>query len=174
MKNAREDRASGPGPCRSGRVPAARRCCQRQALDIARQLLVPVGADAEPEVLGGHVLELVRFVHDRAAACGNHFAEGVLPDGRIGAEQMMVDDHDVGGRRPLAHPRHETVVVARTFGAEARFGGGRHLVPERDVFRKILDLGAVAGFGRCRPLADDRQEYVMTGASRPPPAPSFN
>ena len=38
-----------------------------QPLDVARQLLDAVGADAEAEVLRRDVLELVRLVEDRAA-----------------------------------------------------------------------------------------------------------
>ena len=79
---------------RSSTPPAA-----TKPLDVARELLDAVGADAEAEVLRGDVFELVRFVEDRAAAGGNHLAERVLADGRVGAQQVMVDDHDVGRPR---------------------------------------------------------------------------
>src|SRR5439155_26951058 len=85
----------------------------------------------------------------------------VLPHGRIGAQEMMIDDDEVGGGGALAHARHEALVVARTLGAEARLGSRRYLVPEREIFGQILELGSVAGRGFRRPVADDRQENVV-------------
>ena len=124
------------------------------ALDVARELLEAIGADAEAEVLRRDVLELVRLVDDRVAAGGNHLAVRVLPHRGVGAEQVMVDDDHVGLGGALAHPRDEAVVVARALGAEAGLRGRRHVVPERQVFRQVLELGAVAGLGARRPLAD--------------------
>ena len=132
-----------------------------QPFDVARELLDAVGADVEAEILRRDVLELVRLVEDRSRERRNDLAEGVLPDRGIGAQQVMVDDHDVGRRGALAHPRDEAVVVARALGAEAGVRRGRDLVPERQILGQILELRAIAGIGPRRPLADDRQEDVV-------------
>src|SRR5947209_15900241 len=85
-----------------------------EALDIAREFLDAVRADAEAEILGRDVFELVGFVQNRVAAGRNHLAKRVLPDRRIGAEQMVVDDDDVGLGGALTHSGHKTFVVAWT------------------------------------------------------------
>src|SRR5437870_2751154 len=74
---------------------------------------------------------------------------------------MMIDDDDIGCRGALAHAGHETLIMAGTFAAEARFGGCRDLVPERQVFGQILDLSAIAGFGPSRPLLDDSEKHAI-------------
>jgi len=102
-------------------------------LDVARELLEPVVAHAEAEMLSGDVLELMRFVDDRAAARGDDLAVRVLPNGRVRAQKVVVDDDDVGFRGALAHAGDETVVVAGTLGAQTRVGGCRDLVPERYI-----------------------------------------
>src|SRR5204863_1285454 len=133
-----------------------------EPLQVARKLLDAIGARAEAEILRRDVLELMRFVDDRIAARGNDFAEGVLSHGQVRAQQVMVDDDHVGRRRALAHARHEAVVVPRTLGAEARFGGRRDFAPERKILRQIVELRPVTGLGSPRPFADDRQKDVST------------
>ena len=133
----------------------------RQPLDVARELLQPIGADAEAEILGGDVLELVRFVEHGVGAGRNHLAEGVLADRRVGAQQMMIHDHEIRGGGALAHARDEALVVPRALGAEAGLGGCGDLVPEGQVLREVLQLGAIAGLGARRPLFDDRKKDVM-------------
>ena len=91
---------------------------------VAHQVLDAVVADRQAEVLRRHVLELVRLVDHRVAAVGDHLAEGVLPHRRVGAEQVVVDDDDVGLGGALAHPRDEAVVVA----AGTRCRGSSRLV----------------------------------------------
>ena len=66
-----------------------------QPFDVTGQILDPVVADAEPEVLRRDVLELVRFVEDRTADRRDHLTEPARSHGRVGAEQVMVDDHHV-------------------------------------------------------------------------------
>ena len=133
-----------------------------EPLQVARKVLDAVIAHAEAEVLRRDVLELMRFVDNRVAASGDDFAEGVLTHGQVGAQQVMIDDNHVGRRRALAHARHEAVVVPRTLGAEARFGGRRDFAPERKILRQIVELRPVTGLGSPRPFADDRQKDVST------------
>ncbi len=104
-----------------------------EAFDVARQVLESVVADREAEVLRRDVLELMGFVDDRDVTRRNHLAVVALADRSVGAQQMVIHDDDVGLGGPLAHPRDEAVVVARTFGAEARVGGRRDVAPERQI-----------------------------------------
>jgi hypothetical protein len=61
---------------------------------------MPIVADATAEVLRRDVFEVMRLVDDRVVAVGNHLAVGALAHRSIGAEQVVVDDHQVrfGGR----------------------------------------------------------------------------
>ena len=134
-----------------------------RSLDVARELLHPVRADAETEVLGRDVLDLVCFVEAGIVTRRNDFAVRVLANRGVGAEQMVIDDDDVGRCGALPHPGDKAVVVPRTFHAEAGLGGRRHLVPEREIFRQVFELGAVAGLRSLRPLAHDGQEHAARG-----------
>src|SRR2546426_456203 len=82
-----------------------------------------VRSAADSEVLRRHVLELMRLVDNRAAARRDHFAVRVLANRRVGAEQVVVDDDDVGSGGALAHLRDEALVVARAFRPKARLRG---------------------------------------------------
>ncbi len=126
----------------------------KRLLDVAHQIIDAVTADRQAEVLGRDVLELVRLVDDGVAAPRDHFAEVALPDRGVSAEQMVIDDHDIGFGRALPHLDDEAVVVARTLGANAVLTGCRDLVPEGKVLRKILDLGAIASLGVRQPALE--------------------
>ena len=141
---------------------------RQQALAVAHQIVGAGVADRDAEVLRRHILDLMRLVHDERRARGNHFAERALADRRIGAQQVMVDDDDVGLGGALAHQRDVAVAVARALGAETGVGLGRDLLPEREVLRQIAQLGAVAGRRGLRPLLDDRQEYRSFGRLEQP------
>ncbi len=64
-------------------------------VDVAHEVVDAVAAHREAEVLRRHILELMRLVDDGVAAARDHFAEVALPDRRVGAEQVMVDNDDV-------------------------------------------------------------------------------
>ena len=87
-------------------------------------------AERHAEVLRGHVFELVRLVHDERGAGGDDFAVRALPHGCVSAQQMVVDDDDVGFGGTLTHQREEAVAVAGAFGAEAGVRIGGDLFPE--------------------------------------------
>ena len=97
----------------------------------------------------------MRLVDNRRTAAWDDFAEVALPDGGVSAEQVMIDDHDIGLGRALAHLDDEAVAVARTVGADTVLGGRGDVVPERQVLGQVLDFGAIAGFGVCQPPFED-------------------
>jgi hypothetical protein len=134
-----------------------------EPFDVARELLDAIVADADAEVLGGDVFELVSFVEHGTAEGGNDLAERAPSHRRIGTEQVMVDNHHVRGRGALPHAGDEALIELRTFSAEAGISRCRNLVPEGDVLGQILEFGAIARLGAHRPLADHRQEDVVRG-----------
>ena len=110
---ARASRTRSASSCSaSARVPIGDQLRAERAVDVARQIVDAVVADRDAEVLRRDVLELVRLVDDRVAAARDHFAVLALAHGRVGAQQVMVDDHDVGFGGALAHARDEAVLVA--------------------------------------------------------------
>jgi hypothetical protein len=119
------------------------------------QVVHAVVADRDAEVLRRDVLELVRLVHDRIAAMRDDLAVRVLPHRGVGAQQVVVDDDDVGFRGALAHSRDVAVVELRAVDPDAVLGAGGDLLPEGQVLRQVLDLRAVACLGLAAPRVDD-------------------
>ena len=142
-----------------------------EPLAVAGELLEAIVAHCHAEVLGGHVLQLVRLVHDRHLAVGNHLAVRALAHRGVRAEQVMIHHHQIGVRRALPHLRHEAVRVARALGAHAILGRGGDLAPERQIFRQVVDFGAIAGVGVRGPRFDDRQEHLRGRLAEQPHVP---
>jgi hypothetical protein len=113
------------------------------------------------------VFELVRFVDDEDGSGRNHLAVRALPHRSIRTQQMVIDDHHVGLRRPLPHQRDEAVAVSWAVLPETRVHVGGDLFPERQIFGKIAQLRAIAGRRRARPIVDDRQEHWSFGPFGP-------
>ena len=71
----------------------------QQHVGVARQLFKADVADREAEVAGGHLFQLVRLVEDDRGGFGQNAgvgrAGGLLLDGEVGEEQVVVDDDDV-------------------------------------------------------------------------------
>ena len=78
-------------------------------------------------------------------------------DGQVGAEQMMVDDDDVALGGAAAHLGNEAAVELLALRADAAIGARVELGPQMAVLRQVGQLGAVAGFGRLLPVADDAE-----------------
>src|SRR4051794_13339638 len=123
-------------------------------IDVTRQIVEPIVADRNAEVLRGDVFELVRFVDDGVVARRNHLAEAALSHRRVRAQQMMVDDDEVGFSGALPHARDEAVIEARALAPQAVLAGGRDLRPERKILGQVIHLGAIAGLGLARPVVD--------------------
>ena len=142
---------------RSSPALVAGRAGRDQPLAVAHELVEPVVAHRHAEILRRDVLELVRLVDDRVAALRNDLAVGALPDRRVGAQQMMIDDDQVRLGGALPHPRDEAVGVARALGADAVLRRGGDLAPERQV------LGKVRRSRRGRPSRSSAAHRSMIG-----------
>ena len=79
---------------------------------------------------------------------------GLLLDAEVGEEEVVVDDDDVGLECFAAHGGDEAALPVGTGLAEAGFGAGVELLPERGGLGESVDLGAVAGFGGLLPGGD--------------------
>ena len=106
-------------------------------LRIARQFLDAIVADADPEVLGGHLFQVVRLVENDGVVTWDHFAVGGFFKGEVGEEEVMVDDDDIGRRRLLAHTRDETAVVPLTTLAQAGLAGSAEFTPDKRIVRQV-------------------------------------
>ena len=111
---------------------------RQRAFGVAHELVDPVRAERHAEVLRDDVLELMRLVDDRQIALRNDRAVAALTDRRVRAQQVVIDDDDVGRDRALAHARDEAVDELRTLAAEALLARRGQVVPERQVVRAGL------------------------------------
>ena len=133
----------------------------QQPLSVADEIVDPVGTERTAEVLRRDVLELMCLVDHEGWRERDHLAIGTLPHGRVRAEQVVIDDDDVGFGRTLAHAGHEAVVVARAVGAQARVRLGGDVAPERQVLRQFAQFRAVARLGALRPGVNDWEENAI-------------
>ncbi len=125
---------------------------------VAGELVEAVAGERDAEVLRGDVFELVGFVEDYGGGFGEDSgirgAGGLLLDGEVGEEEVMVDDDEVGLERLAAHLRDEAGLPVGAGLAEADFAAGVELVPERGGFGEFVDVGAVTSSGGALPLQD--------------------
>ena len=125
-------------------------------VDVADELVDALGAEADAEVVGGDLFELVGLVEDDGGGFGEDAGVGgvggLLLDAEVGEEEVVVDDDDVGLERFAAHGGDEAALPVGAGLAEAGFGAGVEFLPERGGFGEGVDLGAVAGFGGFFPV----------------------
>ena len=97
-------------------------------LNVAVELVEALGGEADAEVVGGDLFELVGLVEDDGGGFGKNAGVGsvgcLLFDGEVGEEEVVVDDDDVGLERFAAHGGDEAVLPVGAGLAEAGFGAG--------------------------------------------------
>ena len=129
---------------------------------VAAQLLKARVADGNSKVASRHVFQFVGFVENHGADLrqdsGIGRILGLLLDGKIGEEQMMVDDDDVALHRPAVHLGDEAAVPGAALLSQAGVGTGVELVPESAGFRKRCQFGLVS---RLRDLLPGRDGAVV-------------
>ncbi len=125
-------------------------------LGVADQLVDALGAEADAEVVGGDLFELVGLVEDDDGGFGEDAcvgcAGGLLLDIEVGEEEVVVDDDDVGLEGFAAHGGDEAALPIGAGLAEADFGASVELLPESGGLGEVVEFGAVAGFGDLFPL----------------------
>ena len=125
---------------------------------VAAQLFESPVADGNAEIAAGNVFQFVAFVEDHRADLGQNAGIGrvlgLLLDGEIGEEQMMIDDDDVALHRLAPHFGDEAFVPGAAFLAEAGVGARVELVPERAGFGQRREFGTVAGLRHLLPGGD--------------------
>ena len=115
--------------------------------DIPPQLLHPVIAHRESEILARDIFDLMRFVEDHGVVVGQNAAHFVPAHGEIGEEEMVVDDDDVRFRGALVHQGDEAALILLALRPGAKFGPRVDLAPGRAV------LGKRANFRAGRPIS---------------------
>ncbi len=97
-------------------------------LDVAGELVDALGGEADAEVVGGDLFELVGFVEDDGGGFGEDAgvgcSGGLLLDGEVGEEEVVVDDDDVGLEGLATHGGDEAGLPVGAGLAEAGFGAG--------------------------------------------------
>src|SRR5947209_12218657 len=81
---------------------------------------------------------------------------------------MVVDHHDVRGKRTAPRAHHEAIGVVRATLAEAVVARGGGLRPDRRIFRHIAEVGAIASHGGCREALDTPQLDRLLAAGGAP------
>ncbi len=131
---------------------------RHHARRVAHQFLEAVIAHDDAEILRRYILELMRLVQHRGVTIGNDRAVVAVAHGRVGEQQVMVHDDEVGFGGALAHARDEALLIERAGRAEAVLGRRGQLRPEREVLRQVGQLRAVASLGLDRPPLEHRQQ----------------
>ena len=116
-------------------------------LDVGREAPEPRPRDPAAEPRGGRLLEPVRLVEDHGVVLGQHAAAG----GDVREVERVVDDHEIGGRGPLARMLGETRGDERAAPAGTTVRPDRELRPE-GFGRLEAELGTIAGLGGVEPV----------------------
>ena len=105
-----------------------------RARHVAHQRHQAQRRDADAEVVGGDVLELVRLVEDdRFVRRQQLHVRPFLAQRQVGEEEVVIDDHDVGRVRAPPRLRHEAALEVRAALAEPRLLRRRDVAPRGRV-----------------------------------------
>ena len=126
--------------------------------EVAGEFLEADIAEADAEVTGGDVFELMRFVEDDDAGFGKDSGirrrAGLQLNGEVGEEEMVIDDDDVALSGAAAHFGDEAALVVGAALAEAGVTARVELGPELAGLGQVVELDAVAGFGGLLPFGN--------------------
>ena len=127
----------------------------QQGFGIAGQLFKADVAYRKSEVIRGNLFEFVGLIEDDGGSLGQDAGIGcaacLATDGKIGKEEMVVDDDDVGFESLAAHLGDEAALIIGACGAQACVGARVELLPERTRFGQAGEFGTVTGFGLLLP-----------------------
>ena len=139
---------------------------------VAGQLVKAGVGEGNAKVLAGDVFELVGFVEDDGGGFGQDAgvgrSGGLLFDGEVGEEEVVVDDDDVALKGLATHLGDEALLPVGAGLAEADFAAGVEFMPEVGALGEVVDLGAIAGLGGALPLQDgvELRDFFEAGEQR--------
>ena len=168
----------GAGRARSGRMPTAssgqaarpRACCSPAASMSRAKSISCDEPRIVPEELHARLAELVRLVEDRHLDARQQLGDAAVAQRQVGEEQMVVDDHDVGGHRLAPGLVHVAAAELRALAAEAVLARRGHQRDDAAALVEAFELGEVAARRRLRPgldLAPARGPRTGRAAARP-------
>ena len=126
---------------------------------IARQIIDAQVADCDSEIAGGYVFQLMRLVEDHGSNVwqnpGVRRSIGLLFDGQIGEEQVVVHDDNVALGSPAMHFGNETAVVLAALLEKTGLRARVQLGPEHAALGKPRNFGAIPGFRVRLPIGNN-------------------
>ena len=128
-------------------------CLAPGNLCIACQLLQLLAAHRETEKLVRHLRKLMCLVDDEGIGHRQQLAEALVPQCKIGTEQVMIDDDEIRLLCSTARLDEVTGIMVGTLLAEAVVGCRGHERPYGSVFRYPREFGDIAMTGLAGPAA---------------------
>ena len=107
-----------------------------------------------PEVIAGHVFDLVRFVEYDRRILRQNAAKIVLAQRQVGEKQMMIDDDHIRVGGPPVHRRNEASLELHAFLPGASFAPGVQPRPQVRLVGQKAQFRPVAGLGQAPPVAN--------------------
>ena len=95
----------------------------------------------------------MRFVQDHGVRARQQIGESLVLERKIGEQQVMVHDDDVGGLCGTAGLDHVAAGVLRALLAQAVLASRGDRRPDGRLLRQIGELRKVAGLGHAPPNA---------------------
>lgn len=130
----------------------------QRAFDVPTQLLEPCVAHRNSEVAPGDIFQFVRLVKDDRPDLGENAGIGcvlgLLFNGQVSKEKVMVHDNDVALHRPAVHLGNEALLPRAAFLAQAGVRAGIQLVPKGTGFGQGGELRAVSSLRGLLPRCD--------------------
>jgi hypothetical protein len=135
---------------------------------IARKFHQGARAKAFAEELRRQVGQLVRLVDDEGLRTRQDLAEAFLFQRKVGEQQVMVHDDDVGRLRARPRLHDETLAPERAFAAQAVVGGAGHHRQQRRILGQGLEFGQVAHARAAAPRDDalELRDLLAIGEAR--------
>ena len=123
---------------------------------------------AQSEEVARHLRQLVGLIQDKTVRQRQQFTEALLFEGHVGAQQMVVDHHQIRLLSPPTRFHQVTLVVVGALLSQTVFGTGGHQRPDGGILRDPRHLGDIAGAGAAGPAANVLQLLTLfSGQAKP-------
>ena len=108
----------------------------------------------ESEIICRDILELVGFVEDDCAVIGKNRGYLGFPNGKIGEEEMMIHDNNVGLHCLLPHEREEAAIIVFALCSQAPVPSRIQPRPQIRIITDGTKLCPIARFCFTGPIHD--------------------